>query len=148
MFASTIMHNLGTNPNEFNLEEFNNVTKKYNKYGATCDGSTFPFFMSKKMYMACGGWDIQYPGPHIVDWDFFLKLELLGMKFRRIHDCNFYHFVAQSTKLNVNTNTVIDYNMRENMSAKYFEHKWGFPPRNFKDNLKSPIGDIYRGIRF
>lgn len=148
MFKSTIVYDLGTDPNKFLLEKFNDISRDYNIKSISEDGSTFPFLMSKKMFMACGGWDTQYPGPHIVDWDFFLKLELLNLRFIRIHNCNFYHFVARSTKINVSNDTCDEFNKRERLSWQYFLYKWGFPPRNLANNKKSPKGNTYKGVVF
>jgi hypothetical protein len=33
--------------------------------------------MYKYDYLAVGGWDIMYPSPHVVDWDFFLNVNIL-----------------------------------------------------------------------
>jgi glycosyltransferase involved in cell wall biosynthesis len=65
----------------------------------TNDGEIFPFMISKKIFMACGGFDITYPSPFICDWDFFLKLELLGIQFARTRELNFYHFGSVYKKL-------------------------------------------------
>ena len=61
-------------------------------------GSTLPIFMSKADYLRVGGWDESYPGAWVVDWEFFLKCELSGMKMMRSYKCNFYHFVSIGTE--------------------------------------------------
>jgi GT2 family glycosyltransferase len=104
----------------------------------TPDGSTFPFAMRKKDFMKVGGFDVDYPSPFVVDWDFFLKCELADMELVRVSKFNFYHFVSKSTK---NRNGYIETpNERqkffegEKQAAEYFQYKWGFPPHRDKNN--------------
>ena len=64
----------------------------------TVDGGIFPFAMYKKYYMAAGGFDTLYQSPFICDWDFFLKLDLMGLAFSRTHKAHLYHFGSTATK--------------------------------------------------
>ena len=48
--------------------------------------------------MIVGGFDVMYQSPFICDWDFFLKLDLNGIKFTRTHKANLYHFGSTATK--------------------------------------------------
>ena len=61
-------------------------------------GEIFPFMMKKKYYMAVGGFDLIYPSPFVCDWDFFLKLELIGCIFKMTFNSHFYHFGSKATK--------------------------------------------------
>lgn len=113
----------------FKYQAFLSEEPKFrNNDGLTNDGEIFPFYMSKKIFMACGGFDLIYPSPFICDWDFFLKLELLGVQFARTRELNFYHFGSVATK---NSNNLEDSNAfkeSEHEAAKIFLNKWGFPP--------------------
>ena len=48
--------------------------------------------------MAAGGFDVMYKSPFICDWDFFLKLDLIGLGFTRTHNAHLYHFGSTATK--------------------------------------------------
>ena len=132
-----VIKDYGKTLEEFKYEEFlkdDELTIK----DLTSDGSTFPFFMRKIDFMKVGGFDIDYPSPFVVDWDFFLKCELAGLEMLRIRQFNFYHFVSKSTK-NRNgyiesTNERNEFFSSETKAAEYFEYKWGFQPRRDKNN--------------
>lgn len=134
----------------FRYQEFLTEEPKFRDNGLTNDGEIFPFYMSKKIFMACGGFDIIYPSPFICDWDFFLKLELLGIQFARTREINFYHFGSIATK---NSNNLEDSNAfkeSEREAANIFFNKWGFPP-----SIKRPMNshkpqhtNIIKGILY
>lgn len=123
----------------FDLEKFYKEEPLLREEKYTDDGSTFPFMLKKETFMSVGGFDIAYESPFVVDWDFFLKLELLtGTHLRRLHQLNFYHFVSKSTK---NRNGYIetateknDFFTGERKAFDYFEYKWGFPPHRDENN--------------
>lgn len=101
MFKQFHIKDLGTKPSEFNLEQF----WKYKipiipgEYINSWDnnGSTFPFMMRKVDYLKIGGFDELYPGPWVVDWEFFMKCQMNGMKMIRTYNCHFYHFGSLAT---------------------------------------------------
>lgn len=128
----------GKNLEEFDLDKFLMEEPNFRKTGWTDDGSTFPFYMSKKNFLRVGGFDIDYPSPFVVDWDFFLKCELNDIIPHRIHELNFYHFVSKSTKRRdgylENPGEVLEYFEGEKKGAEYFEYKWGFQPQRDKNN--------------
>lgn len=101
----------------------------------TC-GLTFPFLIKKKLYMCVGGFDLMYPSPFVVDWDFFYKLELMNVSSARLYDINFYHFVNKSTKQNENVDDVTKFNFSKNEQSamEIFKYKWGFYPNRLKEN--------------
>ena len=72
MFPQFIIKDLGKSPEEFDLEAFWEFEAKHYK-PIELNGCTLPFLMNKYDYLAVGGWDVMYPSPHVVDWDFFLK---------------------------------------------------------------------------
>ena len=77
-----------------------------------------------------GGWDEFYKSPHIVDWDFFMKLEMLGVKGYRTRNVNFYHFGGKSTK-NTDVNTQENnymFSERERLAIEQFRIKWKKDP--------------------
>ena len=123
MFKQFKIQNLGKNPNEFNLEKFWDYAQsiKLNQFDNT--GSTLPFAMHKLDYLAIGGWDIMYPSPHVVDWDFFLKCEYVGYRMDRVYATHFYHFAGASTRSTPEQNT--ESNRKENLAHQFFANKWG-----------------------
>ena len=101
-----------------------------------------------KYYMAVGGCDLIYPSPFVCDWDFFLKLELIGCIFKMTFNSHFYHFGSKATK-NRDTEKQDENMFRSGEAEAYqmFEYKWGFRPQNGINNSKKPIGRI-RGIDY
>jgi glycosyltransferase involved in cell wall biosynthesis len=120
--------------------------EQYNRENyLTNDGEIFPFIMQKKYYMASGGFDTIYDSPFICDWDFFLKLEIIGLKFIRSRKLNFYHFGSMATK---NGSESTRFKESEMIAAETFEYKWGFKPFRTKQNSHSPKGNTLRGIKY
>ena len=92
------VNDLGKHPLDFKYEEFLQYELTLRKDNLTLDGGIFPFVISKKDYMIVGGFDTMYQSPFICDWDFFLKLDLNGIKFYRMNNLHFYHFGSAATK--------------------------------------------------
>lgn len=136
---------LGKNPSEFKYEEFISYSNSIKKEEITIDGGIFPFAMHKKYYMAAGGFDTMYQSPFICDWDFFLKLDLMGLGFTRTHNAYLYHFGSTATK---NGNEGEKFKATEGPAAEMFMYKWGIPPSLYKNNSHRPVGNTVRGIRF
>ena len=137
---------LGRNPNEFKYKEFISYSNSLKKEELiTEDGGIFPFAMYKKYYMAVGGFDTMYQSPFICDWDFFLKLDLIGLHFVRTHNAYLYHFGSTATK---NGNEGAKFRATEGPAADVFRYKWGMDPMLYKNNSHSPEGNLIRGIRF
>lgn len=107
----------------------------------------FPFVISKKLFMAIGGFDIYYRSPFVVDFDLWSKLELLGKSLIRAKDIHFYHFGSVSTK---KSNESKAFNESEHIAAQQFFYKWGFLPmiRECTNNRKIPLSGITNGIDF
>ena len=129
----------------FRYDEFILKEPTYRKNMLTDDGEIFPFFMLKKDYMAVGGFDTIYNSPFICDWDFFLKLELIGKKFLRNRNLNFYHFGSVSTK---NGTEKDKFNASEMSAVSIFEYKWGFSPIRHKNNSHKPHHSFVKGIQY
>ena len=123
MFKQFEIQNLGKNPNEFNLEEFWEYAQSIRSEQSDNTGSTLPFAMHKLDYLAVGGWDIMYPSPHVVDWDFFLKCEYVGYRMDRVYTSHFYHFAGASTRSTPEQNA--ESNRKENLAHEFFTNKWG-----------------------
>ena len=136
---------LGKNPSEFKYEEFISYSNSIKKEEVTIDGGIFPFAMHKKYYMAAGGFDVMYPSPFICDWDFFLKLDLMGLGFTRTHNAYLYHFGSTATK---NGKEGAKFRASEQPAAEMFMYKWGTPPNLFENNSHRPRGNTIRGIKF
>lgn len=124
MFQQFIIEDLGKTPDEFELEKFWKYESdiKENKIDST--GSTFPFFISKYNFLRVGGFDSDYPSKagFVADWDFFMKCEMSNMKMIRTYNCNFYHFVSVSSKMQSEINKS---RMEEANCHTYFKYKWG-----------------------
>jgi glycosyltransferase involved in cell wall biosynthesis len=128
MFKQFDIKNLGRDPKTFNLEEFWKYEGGLSRDSREETGSTLPIFMSKRNYMQVGGWDEAYPGAWVVDWDFFLKCELSGMKMIRTYSCHFYHFVSVGTESTPAEKQVKQ--QREHNCHVYFQYKWGQPAQH------------------
>ena len=95
--------------------------------------------------MAVGGFDVMYQSPFICDWDFFLKLDLMGLGFTRTHNAHLYHFGSSATK---NGKEGIRFKESEQPAAELFNYKWGHPPSLFSNNSHSPKGKTIKGIKY
>lgn len=129
----------------FRYDEYFNEEPKFRRNELTHDGELFPFFMSKKNYMAVGGFDTIYNSPFVCDWDFFLKLELIGCNFVRNRNLNFYHFGSVSTKNGEDSESFTE---SERNAFEIFKYKWGFYPTRHKNNSHKPTVPIVKGIKF
>lgn len=135
------VQNFGRNLNEFNYKEFIEFEFSIRRNVEKDNGGIFPFLISKNNFMIVNGFDEGYGSPHVCDWDFFLKLELLGCKFFRTYRMSLYHFDGKSTKNrdDQNEELIREFYMRETSARNYFKEKWGFPPTNKYNNSHSPI---------
>ena len=128
MFKQFWIKDLGRDPKTFDLTSFWNYESTLPKKPNEETGSTLPIFMSKTDYMRVGGWDESYPGAWVVDWDFFLKCELSGMKMIRTYSCHFYHFVSVGTESTPTEKQVKQ--QKEQACHEYFNYKWGQPAQH------------------
>ena len=133
MFPQFIIKDLGKSPENFDLEaywEFESTQYK----AAERNGSTLPFLMNKYDYLAVGGWDVMYPSPHVVDWDFFLKCEYHNYIMKRAY-INFYHFAGAATRNTVEGDA--ESTRKEQLAHEFFASKWGeMAKHNPIDNSK------------
>lgn len=135
MFKQFHIQNLGRDPQTFDLEGFWEYEKKLSTKGIEESGSTLPIYMNKKDYLKIGGWDESYPGAWVVDWEFFLKCELSGMKMIRTYNCHFYHFVSVGTEATPEEKQ--NKAIKEQQCHEYFKYKWGqFAKHNPNNNSK------------
>ena len=133
MFPQFHIKDLGTSPKEFNLEAFWEYEAPLYKQ-AELNGSTLPFMMNKYDYLAVGGWDVMYPSPHVVDWDFFLKCEYVGYIMKRAY-IHFYHFAGAATRKTPEQNA--ESTRKELTAHTFFNVKWDSPAEhNNLDNSK------------
>ena len=136
---------LGKHPAEFKYNEFLEYEPTIRKNEITPDGGIFPFAISKKNYMIVGGFDTIYQSPFICDWDFFLKLDLNNIEFKRTHKGYFYHFGSAATK---NGKESIKFKATEHPASQTFQYKWGIPPSLYQNNSHRPKGTVVKGITF
>ncbi len=125
------------NINNFNSNLFNEMNVEFSDdeffdYG----GGLFPFLISKKNFMIVNGFDIMYNSPYIMDWDFFLKLELNDIKMKLSKYFHLYHFGSLSTKNNDDKFLVNQMNIKEQNGIKFFKYKWGTNPSLGQNNTK------------
>lgn len=135
MFKQFKIENLGRDPETFDLEAFWIYEDRLKEYRVEHSGSTLPIFMSKLDYMKVGGWDESYPGAWVVDWDFFLKCELAGLRMLRTFHCHFYHFVSIGTEATPEEKQKKA--IKEQECHEYFKYKWGqYAQHNSQTNSK------------
>ena len=133
MYPQFVINNLG-GTEDFELEGFYNLADEVCKEEMTKWGSTMPFFMNKEKYLMVDGWDESYPGPWVVDWEFFHKLHLAGCELLRTFNCHFYHFgglsYGRSRRDGQGATIEEEMKKREKLNAcdDYFKYKWGFYP--------------------
>jgi len=109
--------------NDFMEYEYNLNINKDPIYIDT--GNIFPFIIEREYFMVINGFDTQYPGMHVVDWDFFMKLEINGIYTRMTKSIMLYHFGQMSS---AKTDESEMFKHKHNESIEYFEFKWGFKP--------------------
>lgn len=108
----------------FDLDKFTIEEQLFRQDKSEWDsGWTFPLFISKENFIAVGGFDPCYESPHVIDWEFFIKLDKLGFYNKRIYNCNFYHFGSKSARSPESYQKEMD-------AHKFFQMKWGFPAYN------------------
>lgn len=127
MFKQFFIKSFGDSPHNFDydgfiMEEVNISSRNYDN-----SGSTMPFLMEKYDYLKVGGWDESYPGPWVVDWEFFMKCEMIGLKMMRTYSCHFYHFGSISTQSPEKAQIEQDCHI-------YFNYKWGKPASHNPQN--------------
>jgi glycosyltransferase involved in cell wall biosynthesis len=122
MFRQFKIKNLGRDPKTFDLKAFWKYEIEIHENKIEETGSTLPFLISKTDYLRIGGWDESYPGPWVVDWEFFMKCEMAGMKMLRTYNCHFYHFVSLGTKT---PELIVESQVKEQQCHEYFYYKWG-----------------------
>lgn len=144
MFNFPVM-DLGQSVETFQYTDFLEKEPQIASQQITSDGHIFPFLMTKKHFMAVGGFDTFYISPNICDWDFFLKLELWDFVFPRIHALHLYHFGSVATKKNAESNKFVS---KEQAAMQQYMWKWGAPPHNQPgSNRKIPPTRQFRGFR-
>lgn len=130
MFRQFHIKNLGTSVSEFDLEKFWEYEESLPYTPPDFTGSTLPFAMTKLDYLAVGGWDVMYPSPHVVDWDFFAKCEYHGFEMMRVYK-HFYHFASVATRENAERNRISA--EKEEFAHHFFNIKWGIPAEHNRE---------------
>lgn len=122
LFKQFHIKDLGKTPEEFELKTFWEYEESLSVLPEDQTGSTLPFAMYKYDYLAVGGWDVMYPSPHVVDWEFFLKCEYFGMEMLRVYK-HFYHFAGAATRKTPEQSAESD--IKEQNAHRFFMGKWG-----------------------
>lgn len=117
-------------------------------------GRVFPFIVTKKNYQMLGGFDTFYKSPFWCDFDFFVKAELAGLKFKCWLAMHWFHFGSIATKNRKDAEAEV-FKQSEGPAAQAFNYKWGYlcnPVEAYHhphNNTRLPIGeDEIKGIRF
>ena len=131
MFRQFHIYDLGKTAEEFDLYKFWDYENSLPTLPPDNTGSTLPFAMYKYDYLAVGGWDIMYPSPHVVDWDFFLKCEYFGMEMLRIYK-HFYHFASIATRKTPEQSA--EATLKERIAHHFFTNKWNSSAFHNKEN--------------
>lgn len=127
MFRQFHIKDLGRDPKTFDLKAFWKYEIEIHENKVDETGSTFPFLINKYDYLKVGGFDESYPGPWVVDWEFFMKCKMSGLKMLRAHNCHFYHFVSLGTRT---PEKVAQNQQIEQSCHEYFYYKWGKQPHH------------------
>lgn len=122
MFRQFNIKDLGRDPNTFDLKNFWDYETNISQNSLETSGSTLPFLINKYDYLRIGGWDESYPGPWVVDWEFFMKCEMSGMEMIRTYKSHFYHFVSIGTRTEEKQ---LENQIKESNCHEYFKYKWG-----------------------
>jgi len=109
---------------DFNLETFTSteITLRNNEI-LRDKGWTFPLFLEKELFLSVGGFDPMFDSPHVIDWEFFIKLDKLKIPNYRTTHLNFYHFGSKSAR------SLHSYE-KEIQAHEYFGYKWGHKAYN------------------
>lgn len=137
IFNSFRFHDYGKDAISFSFDEFNSDSIKYNSDKVTDDGWTFPIAITPKIFQSVEGWDTTYPSPHVVDVDFFYKLQQNNISSYRIHNTHVYHFGGKATKNTDNNPDIhaLKFNKLENNAMEHFNSIWGgYPHRDTVTN--------------
>lgn len=133
-----IIDKWGKDSYDFDLTQFLLEEPLYREDKIGMDGSTLPILMQKKHFLTVGGWDPDYQSPHVVDWDFFTKIQLLGLQPIRLHHLNFFHFSGKATSSN-------NFDRKEADAHNYYHWKWGYYPMMLSLNRIGSVNS--QGIR-
>lgn len=130
IFSQFHIKNLGLSPNNFDLNAFWKYEKSISKNSSNECGSTFPFLINKYDYLKIGGFDESYPGPWVVDWEFFLKCKMNKLTMLRTYESHFYHFVSVGTRP---PEKKAENQIIEKLCFEHFIQKWGKHPKHNPD---------------
>jgi glycosyltransferase involved in cell wall biosynthesis len=122
MFRQFHIKDLGRDPKTFDLKAFWDYEINTSKEIIEETGATWPILFNKFDYLRVGGWDESYPGAWVVDWEFFMKCEMAGIKMLRVYTSHFYHFVSVGTK---SPERIAESQAKEQACHEYFRYKWG-----------------------
>lgn len=144
MYDFHINNSLGAVDN-FHYDEWIEYEKTLSKLEYTENGNVYPFAILKKHYMAVGGLDADtyQQTCQIVDYDFFLKLQLLNFKALRTHYLHIWHFGSTATRHGPDAQI---FRQLETNGHSLYEWKWGIPLYNGPNNTKIPTDKPLRGI--
>jgi glycosyltransferase involved in cell wall biosynthesis len=112
IFNHFMIKNLGEDDKSFQMSEFLSMSFSSNEVIDYL--GTFPFMIKRSEFMRVNGFDIDYPSPFVVDWDFFVKVNSIKL-YKGLY---FYHFSSKSSASPEVKET-------EKYGHEYFKFKWG-----------------------
>lgn len=127
-----ILFDLGSNFNDFNNYQFNELVNQMKTNKSLYDGATF--FMSgfKDMFIDVGGFDgFSFVPAFCEDDDFLIRAKLKGYELKTTESAIVYHFVSQTSRFSEdfkNTRVTNEIN-----SIRNFIRKWGIPYVSFNE---------------
>lgn len=140
------VNDLGTTVHNFKYDEWLKYEKSLTfNTNWESTGFIFPFLMEKQHYLAVGGIDTWFRSPNCCDWDFALRLELLGFKGFRTKEMHLYHFGSVVTKHGPEADK---FNEKHAIAAAQYKFKWGIDMYNHPGtNSKIPLSREFRGFK-
>lgn len=112
IFKEFKIKNLGESIEEFDYDSFESLEFPSNE--VINHLGTFPFLVKKYEFMRVNGFDVDYPSPFVVDWDFFVKVKDIKL-YKGLY---FYHFSSKSS-------SSPEVKQTEAYGHEYFKFKWG-----------------------
>lgn len=118
IFNKFIEIDLGKTFDTFDMDKFDTISQNFpTDMKLSKHLGTFPFLISKQLYMTVGGFDIDYQSAFVTDWDFFIKVSNI-IDLQIIDNCYFYHFKSI-------TSDIKDFKDTEIPAHHFFRFKWG-----------------------
>lgn len=153
-----IPHNLGLDPEKFDLDALNNLNSKLS-IGEIEVGVNYPFLIERDILLSLGKGDERFKGPYH-DPDLFLRFRNAKLRLIRSRATALYHFSGMSMRFSENVPAVVTspdqkppkrtkslrWLRLENDARMVFIKKWGAKPKaRFGDIPKTSVSIPWEG---